>query len=125
VVAYDHVSRDTLRQRRADKPRGHPWKSYAHETNIISPSLTALHQIEETSTKFDRFLELMGDKIKLEGWKDYRGDLDVVHGGTGEFSVYTKLENIEVTSYESQPFSVPIHNLIMAGHVSCVYLPSV
>jgi len=39
----------------------------------------------------------LGDKVTLEGWKGYRGDLDVNQNKNGEYSVYTKLHNeIEV-----------------------------
>jgi hypothetical protein len=55
------------------------------------------HQTEESSEAFDRFLGLLGDKVTLEGWKGYRGDLDVNQNKNGEYSVYTKLHNeIEV-----------------------------
>lgn len=29
------------------------------------------------SEEFERFLELLGEKIKLKGWQKYRGGLDV------------------------------------------------
>ena len=29
------------------------------------------------SEEFERFLELMGDKVELKGWQKYRGGLDV------------------------------------------------
>ncbi len=42
-------------------------------------------------------MDLLGEKIKLEGWKGYRGDLDVVHNRNGEYARYTKIrEKFEV-----------------------------
>lgn len=31
----------------------------------------------KVSEDFERFLELLGDKIQLKGWQKYRGGLDV------------------------------------------------
>lgn len=32
---------------------------------------------ENGSIRFDEFLELLGEKIRLRGWNNYRGGLDV------------------------------------------------
>jgi hypothetical protein len=40
--------------------------------------LTAVFFIAEAgSPEFDRFVSLLGDKIRLKGWDKYRGGLDV------------------------------------------------
>lgn len=40
--------------------------------------LTAIIFIAEAgSPEFDRFISLLGDKIRLKGWDKYRGGLDV------------------------------------------------
>lgn len=40
--------------------------------------LTAILFIAEAgSPEFDRFVSLLGDKIRLKGWDKYRGGLDV------------------------------------------------
>lgn len=35
------------------------------------------HLLENPSPAFTEFLDLMGDKIKVKGWKGYKADLDV------------------------------------------------
>ena len=42
------------------------------------------------SPQFERFLELLGERVNLLGWKGFRGGLDVKHGHTGTESVFTK-----------------------------------
>jgi hypothetical protein len=44
----------------------------------------------EPSPAFERFLELLGDRVELQGFAGFRGGLDVKHGHTGSQSVYTK-----------------------------------
>ncbi|KAK9752078.1 CNH domain [Popillia japonica] len=58
---------------------------------------------ETGSPTFDEFLELLGQKIRLRGWDNYRGGLDVKGGGldvkgdmTGKYSVYTVYEGHEI-----------------------------
>lgn len=40
------------------------------------------------STEFENFLVLLGDRVKLTGFKGYNGGLDTYNGLTGEYSVY-------------------------------------
>jgi len=44
----------------------------------------------EPSRAFEKFLELLGDRVDLQGFAGFRGGLDVKHGHTGSQSVYTK-----------------------------------
>ncbi|ELR19059.1 GTPase activating Rap/RanGAP domainlike 3, putative [Acanthamoeba castellanii str. Neff] len=86
---------------------------------------------QESSEAFDRFLELLGDKVTLEGWKGYRGDLDVNQNKNGEYSVYTKLHNeIEVMFHVStylpydayDPQQIPRKKYIGNDLVTIVFL---
>ncbi|VEN60453.1 unnamed protein product, partial [Callosobruchus maculatus] len=56
---------------------------------------------EYGSYKFDQFLSLLGDKIKLRGWDKYRGGLDIKGDMTGKFSVYTIYEGHEIMFHVS------------------------
>eukprot|EP00727_Mastigamoeba_balamuthi_P005674 m51a1_g1726 hypothetical protein (877) ;mRNA; f:122457-125954 len=49
-----------------------------------------------TTPAFDEFLGFLGDKIELQGWKDFRGGLDAKSGNTGTHSVYARIADIEV-----------------------------
>ncbi|KAL9988754.1 hypothetical protein ACROYT_G003237 [Oculina patagonica] len=53
------------------------------------------------SEDFERFLELMGDKIELKGWQKYRGGLDVKNNMTGLHSLYTIYEGHEIMFHVS------------------------
>jgi len=48
---------------------------------------------EESSQAYKDFLEFIGEKITLKGWDKYRAGLDVQNGNTGEFSVYTTVQD--------------------------------
>lgn len=50
----------------------------------------------ETSKDFQQFCYFMGEKIELLNWNKYRGGLDVKHSSTGEYSLYTQYQNIEL-----------------------------
>ncbi|XP_048480994.1 rap1 GTPase-activating protein 1 isoform X7 [Plutella xylostella] len=50
----------------------------------------------ETSPAFDEFLEMLGQRIKLEGHKGYRGGLDIMNGHTGTEAVYERYCGREV-----------------------------
>ncbi|KAF6203788.1 hypothetical protein GE061_002123 [Apolygus lucorum] len=56
---------------------------------------------EVGSTDFERFLSLLGDKIRLKGWDKYRGGLDVKGDMTGKYSVYTIYEGHEIMFHVS------------------------
>lgn len=54
-----------------------------------------------SSEEFEKFLELLGQKIELKGWKKYRGGLDVRNDMTGLHSLYTVYEGHEVMFHVS------------------------
>ncbi|XP_014664555.1 PREDICTED: uncharacterized protein LOC106806909 [Priapulus caudatus] len=53
------------------------------------------------SPLFEEFLDLLGDKIKLQGFDRYRGGLDTLHNLTGTHSMYTFWRGIEVMFHVS------------------------
>jgi len=55
----------------------------------------------ETSSAFEEFLDFLGDRIKLEGWKGFRGGLDVRSFTTGSHSLYTKFNSDEIMFHVS------------------------
>ncbi|KAJ6227172.1 gtpase-activating rap/ran-gap domain-like protein [Anaeramoeba flamelloides] len=61
----------------------------------------------EHSEEFEDFLNILGDKITLFGWKKYRGGLDVNHGTSGETSIYT----------EWNDFSIMFHVLTLIPYI--------
>ncbi|CAG9823734.1 unnamed protein product [Phaedon cochleariae] len=56
---------------------------------------------EYGSYRFEQFLSLLGDKVKLRGWDKYRGGLDTKGDMTGKFSVYTIYEGHEIMFHVS------------------------
>jgi len=55
----------------------------------------------ETSSDFEEFLNLLGERVVLQGWQGYRGGLDVKNNSTGTHSVYTKHNNYEIMFHVS------------------------
>lgn len=55
----------------------------------------------ETSTAFEEFLDFLGERIKLDNWKGFRGGLDVRTGTTGSHSIYRKFNNNEIMFHVS------------------------
>lgn len=47
-----------------------------------------LFVLGEGSSRYNEFLEVLGDKIELNGWDKYDGGLDVEGNSTGTHSVY-------------------------------------
>lgn len=62
---------------------------------------------EAGSRHFDKFLGLLGERIRLRGWDKFRGGLDVKGDMTGRHSVYTIYEGHEIMFHVSTmlPFS--------------------
>ncbi|XP_012254157.2 GTPase-activating Rap/Ran-GAP domain-like protein 3 isoform X2 [Athalia rosae] len=56
---------------------------------------------EKGSPEFHRFLEILGERIRLKGWDKYRGGLDVKGDMTGKESVYTVYAGHEVMFHVS------------------------
>ncbi|CAL8367311.1 unnamed protein product, partial [Lota lota] len=53
------------------------------------------------SPAFVEFLDFLGERIKLQDFKGFRGGLDVTHGQTGTESVYSNYRNKEVMFHVS------------------------
>ena len=56
---------------------------------------------EEGSKQFDQFLNFIGSKVSLQGWNKFRGGLDVASNTTGEESVYTTMNDLEIMFHVS------------------------
>uniref|UniRef100_A0ACB8EE29 Rap1 GTPase-activating protein 1 n=1 Tax=Sphaerodactylus townsendi TaxID=933632 RepID=A0ACB8EE29_9SAUR len=55
----------------------------------------------EESPAFVEFLEFLGQKVKLQDFKGFRGGLDVTHGQTGTESVYCNFRSKEIMFHVS------------------------
>ncbi|XP_041507414.1 rap1 GTPase-activating protein 1 isoform X5 [Microtus oregoni] len=60
-----------------------------------------LFSTNEESPAFVEFLEFLGQKVKLQDFKGFRGGLDVTHGQTGTESVYCNFRNKEIMFHVS------------------------
>ncbi|XP_047514656.1 GTPase-activating Rap/Ran-GAP domain-like protein 3 isoform X1 [Pieris napi] len=62
---------------------------------------------EKGNAKWDKFISLLGDKIRLRGWNRFRGGLDVKGDMTGSHSIYTMHQGHEIMFHVSTmlPFS--------------------
>lgn len=60
-----------------------------------------MFQNREPSAEFEDFLALLGERIALRGWQEYRGGLDVRGDLTGTHSVYTKWRDYELMFHVS------------------------
>ncbi|KPJ21450.1 GTPase-activating Rap/Ran-GAP domain-like protein 3 [Papilio machaon] len=62
---------------------------------------------EKGNEKWERFISLLGDKIRLRGWNRFRGGLDVKGDMTGSHSIYTMHQGHEIMFHVSTmlPFS--------------------
>ncbi|XP_052215441.1 GTPase-activating Rap/Ran-GAP domain-like protein 3 isoform X2 [Dreissena polymorpha] len=56
---------------------------------------------ETGSDQFERFLKLLGDRIKLKGWDKFKAGLDVKANTTGAETVYTVYEGHEIMFHVS------------------------
>ncbi|XP_033951250.1 GTPase-activating Rap/Ran-GAP domain-like protein 3 [Pseudochaenichthys georgianus] len=56
---------------------------------------------EMGSESFDKFLNLLGDSITLQGWAGYRGGLDTKNDTTGMNSIYTVYQGHELMFHVS------------------------
>lgn len=66
-----------------------------------------MYNNKDSTPAFDEFLQLLGEKINLKGFQNYRGGLDNTSDTTGTHSVYTKFRNKELMFHVSTllPFS--------------------
>ncbi|OWK12588.1 RAP1GAP [Cervus elaphus hippelaphus] len=72
--------------------------------NVVQMAKTSeeeLFSTNEESPAFVEFLEFLGQKVKLQDFKGFRGGLDVTHGQTGTESVYCNFRNKEIMFHVS------------------------
>ena len=50
---------------------------------------------------WEEFLDFLGEKIQLKGWKKYRAGLDVEADTTGQYSIHTVFNNSEGIFFNS------------------------
>lgn len=60
-----------------------------------------MFQNVDESPAFQEFLEFLGQKVKLQGWTNFRGGLDVKNNSTGTHSIYTTFRNFEIMYHVS------------------------
>ena len=53
------------------------------------------------STQYEEFLDFLGERILLKGWKNFRGGLDVKSGTTGTHSIHTVHDKYEIMFHVS------------------------
>ena len=75
------------------------------------------HRESDVSPAFLAFLNLLGQKIQLKGWKRYRGDLGVEKEGA---SYYTEWNGVEVRTLCPVPWATL---LTCSGSRSCSTSP--
>jgi hypothetical protein len=60
-----------------------------------------MYNNRDSTPAFDEFLQLLGERVCLKGFHNYRGGLDNMSDTTGTHSVYTKFRNKEVMFHVS------------------------
>lgn len=62
------------------------------------------------SQDFESFLDCIGDKIKLKGFKGYGGGLDTENSLTGEYSIYKEYEKYKMMFHVSTLLPMEEHD---------------
>lgn len=57
--------------------------------------------LESGSQQFEQFLNLLGERVRLKGWKGYRAELDVENDSTGTHSVSTAYRGHDIMFHVS------------------------
>jgi RAP1 GTPase activating protein 1 len=71
---------------------------------IIGPGQTKEEEFYGNTTHsadFEEFLNFLGDRVELTGWKGFRAGLDVRTGTTGSHSVFTKFQDLSIMFHVS------------------------
>ncbi|PRP82793.1 hypothetical protein PROFUN_10008 [Planoprotostelium fungivorum] len=65
-------------------------KAYKFGIILVKEGQTDENQYfaNEATPSFDKFLDFLGERVKLHGWKNYKGGLDVNHNTTGTESLF-------------------------------------
>ncbi|KAI8050571.1 hypothetical protein BDF22DRAFT_695668 [Syncephalis plumigaleata] len=76
-------------------------RSYKFGIAYLKPGQTTETEMLEndwndTSPAFRKFLEFIGEKIRLKGWTGYRAGLDVQEDHTGTHSIFSRLQGYEI-----------------------------
>ncbi|XP_065068004.1 GTPase-activating Rap/Ran-GAP domain-like protein 3 isoform X1 [Rhopilema esculentum] len=71
------------------------------------------------SKDFDYFLDILGDRVTLRGFKNYKGGLDIKNNTTGIQSIYTVVEGHEIMFHVSTllPFSKHAQQVERKRHI--------
>ncbi len=87
LIEFERVMRDT--HRRVGIVR---WKAGQSEDQALTNGI---------SPEFDEFLTFFGQRVRLKGWKGFRGGLDVQNDETGEWSVFAAHDNFRFMAHVS------------------------
>lgn len=60
-----------------------------------------MYNNRDSTPAFDEFLQVLGDKVTMKGFDNYRGVLDNTNDTTGTHSVYTKFRDKEIMFHVS------------------------
>uniref|UniRef100_T1GKC2 Rap-GAP domain-containing protein n=1 Tax=Megaselia scalaris TaxID=36166 RepID=T1GKC2_MEGSC len=60
-----------------------------------------MYNNEQAGPEFMEFLEIIGKKVRLKGFENYKGGLDTKTDSTGLYSLYTSYENNEIMFHVS------------------------
>eukprot|EP01091_Cochliopodium_minus_P014988 TRINITY_DN5218_c0_g1_i1.p1 TRINITY_DN5218_c0_g1~~TRINITY_DN5218_c0_g1_i1.p1 ORF type:complete len:1028 (-),score=311.03 TRINITY_DN5218_c0_g1_i1:47-3130(-) len=66
---------------------------YCEEEQLNDEEVSEIYKNNKTTPNFEKFLNLLGEKIYLKDWKDYDGGLDTKDNTMGKYSYYTNYEN--------------------------------
>ncbi|XP_016346171.1 signal-induced proliferation-associated 1-like protein 2 [Sinocyclocheilus anshuiensis] len=55
-----------------------------------------MYNNESAGPKFDEFLDLLGERVRLKDWEKYRAQLDTKTDSTGTHSLYTRYQDYEI-----------------------------
>lgn len=80
--------------------------SYKHKIGVIYQKMGQTREEElfsnvSHSSAMEEFLDFLGDRVKLNGFKGFRGGLDIGSDQTGEESVYTNFKDREIMFHVS------------------------
>uniref|UniRef100_A0AAX7UDG1 Rap-GAP domain-containing protein n=1 Tax=Astatotilapia calliptera TaxID=8154 RepID=A0AAX7UDG1_ASTCA len=60
-----------------------------------------MYNNESSGPAFEKFLDLLGERVRLKGWEKYRAQLDNKTDSTGTHSLYTRYQDYEIMFHVS------------------------
>jgi len=101
LISDSHAPKDLLQLEVED-----PAKKFCFDVGVLfsrrDQSLERdMFDNEHGSPEFNEFMEIIGDKITLQGWSGYRGGLDVQNNSKGPVSFYTEWQGLEIMYHVS------------------------